>query len=120
MTRPHDDLKIACMLSGAFAIIASAAVPFLLDALPPDARSLPLPLPGFCVVLAFGTFLVYGLLAWAGIRMSRATGHEPAPVLGALARHEPALPRMGSLVIALGSGFLVGTFIVVAVALIRR
>jgi hypothetical protein len=52
VVRRVDDLKSALFLSAAFAAAAAAAVPPLLPLLPEEARSLPLPLPAFCAVLA--------------------------------------------------------------------
>jgi hypothetical protein len=51
---------------------------------PPDQRTLPLPLPLFCVVLAVQFLVIYGLLALAGLRLARARNREPAPLLTAL------------------------------------
>ena len=50
MVRRVDDLKSAIVLSGALAIGATVTVPLLLPRLPPESRSLPLPLPLFCAV----------------------------------------------------------------------
>jgi hypothetical protein len=60
-----DDLRSALILSSAFAAAAAATVPLLLPALPAEARSLPLPLPVFCAVLAVQMVFVYGAIGFA-------------------------------------------------------
>jgi hypothetical protein len=111
VVRPVDDLKTALVLSGAFATAAVASVPLLLPSLPPEAQSLPLPLPVFCAVLAVQLVVVYGLLAFAGLRLARARGLEPAPELTAI---------RGRLAGASAVGLGCGVLLVAAVAAIRR
>src|SRR5262249_9671772 len=79
-----DDLKSALILASAFAVAGAATVPLLLPLLPEEARSLPLPVPVFCSVLAVQLVVVYGLLAFAGLRLARRQGLEPAPSLSTL------------------------------------
>jgi hypothetical protein len=79
-----DDLKSALVLASAFALAAVATVPLLLPLLPPEARSLPLPLPVFCTALAVQLVVVYGLLGFVGIRQARTQGLEPVPGLTAI------------------------------------
>jgi hypothetical protein len=115
-----DDLKSALVLAGTFALAATATVPLLLPSLPPEARSLPLPLPVFCAVLAVQLVFLYGLLGFAGIRLARTRGLEPVPDLTAIWnpqatrwawKHAPA-----SFAVGLGCGAL----LVAAVAAIQR
>lgn len=84
MTQRGDDLKSALILAIAFAAAGALTVPFLLPTLPPEARRLPLPLPMFCTVLAVQLLVLYGLFAFAGLRLARARGLEPAPELTAI------------------------------------
>ena len=84
MVRWIDDLKSALVLSSALALAAASTVPLLLPSLPPEARSLPLPLPVFCMVLAGQLVVLYGLLGFVGLRLARARGLEPAPFLTAI------------------------------------
>jgi hypothetical protein len=84
VVRRVDDFRSALLLSGAFAVAGASAVPLLLPALPPEARSLPLPMPLFSLLLSIQLGIVYGLLAWAGLRLGRFRGLEPAPILSSL------------------------------------
>ena len=65
-----NDLRTAAVLGGSVALLGAAAVPFLLPSIfelvPPDQRTLPLPLPLFCVVLAIQFLVIYGSFALAG------------------------------------------------------
>src|SRR5215831_18446908 len=79
-----DDLKSALVLSGAFAVAAASTVPLLLRSLPAEARSLPLPVPAFCAVLAVQLVVVYGTLGFAGFRLARGRALEPALYLSSL------------------------------------
>jgi membrane protease YdiL (CAAX protease family) len=120
MVRPLDDLKSALVLSGAFAVAVASAVPLLLSTLPPQARSLPLPMGVFCILLVVQLVVVYGLIGWAGLRLARFRGLEPAPVLTVVwvgkadfhAQVRPAAP----VVVGVGCGIL----LTAAVAAIRR
>jgi membrane protease YdiL (CAAX protease family) len=93
VVRRIDDLKSALVLSGAFALAGVAAVWLLLPSLPPEARSLPLPLPVFCAVLAVQLVVLYGLLGFAGLRLARSRGLEPAPYLTSI--WDPHATRRG-------------------------
>src|SRR5262245_46644564 len=77
VVRPVNDLKSALVLSAAFAVPAAATVPVLLPSLSAEARSLPLPLPVFCAVLAAQMFILYGLLGFAGLRLARSRRLDP-------------------------------------------
>jgi membrane protease YdiL (CAAX protease family) len=118
------DLKTAAVLSGSTGLLGAATVPFLLpsafELLPPDQRTLPLPLPLFCVVLAIQIFLLYGLFALAGLRMARITNREPAPLLTALwtikRRNSSAAPAAQ----AFCTGLLCGLVLVGVVSVIGR
>src|SRR5262249_10857030 len=77
-----NDLKTAAVLAGSAGLLGAATVPFLLPSIselvPPEQRTLPLPLPLFCVALAIQFLLFYGLLALAGLRLAGgATGNLP-------------------------------------------
>src|SRR6478736_76308 len=83
-----NDLKTAAVLAGSAGLLGAATVPLLLPSIfelvPPEQRTLPLPLPLFCVALAIQFLLIYGLLALAGLRLARARNREPAPLLSAI------------------------------------
>src|SRR4051794_29852627 len=115
-----DDLKSALVLSSAVAIAAAAAVPLLLLSLPSGARSLPLPQPVFCTVLAVQLVVVYGLLGFVGLRLARTQGLEPAPCLTAI--WDPKSNRWGwrraGAAFAIGIGC--GALLIAAVAAIER
>src|SRR5215470_9635049 len=119
-----NDLKTAAVLAGAAGLLGAVTVPFLLPSIlelaPPDQRTLPLPLPLFCVALAIQFLLVYGLFALAGLRLARARDREPAPLLSAVwTKKRPnrfSLPAG----LAFGTGILCGLALVGAIALIKR
>ena len=120
MVRRVDDLKSALVLSSAFAMAAAAAVPLLLPSLPPEARSLPLPQPLFCTVLAVQLVVLYGLLGFVGLRLARTRGFEPAPCLTAI--WTPQAHRWGRrrAEAAFAIGLSCGALLVAAVAAIQR
>ncbi|MBI3464482.1 MAG: CPBP family intramembrane metalloprotease [Planctomycetes bacterium] len=120
MVRVVDDLKSALILSGGFALAASAVVPGLLQTLPPEARSLPLPLPAFCAVLSVQLLAVYGLLGLAGLRLARGRGREPAPQLTALWAPHAACPGWSRVPFAFALGLGCGLLLVAAVATVQR
>jgi hypothetical protein len=118
------DLKTAAVLAGSAGLLGAATVPLLLSSIfelvPPEQRSLPLPLPLFCVVLAIQFLVIYGLLALAGLRLARARDREPAPLLSAFwTKTRPN--RFGwPTGLAFGTGILCGIVLVSTVALIKR
>ena len=118
-----SDLKTAAVLAGSAGLLGAATVPFLLPSIfelvPAEQRTLPLPLPLFCVVLAIQFLLVYGSLALAGLRLARARHREPAPLLSALwTGQRPG--RVGvPAVQAFGTGLFCGVVLVGAVVLIK-
>jgi membrane protease YdiL (CAAX protease family) len=119
-----NDLKTAAVLSGSAGLLGAVTVPFLLPSIfelaPPDQRTLPLPLPLFCVALAIQFLLVYGLFALAGLRLARARDREPAPLLSAIWT-EKRPNRFGLPAgLAFGTGILCGLALVGAIALIKR
>src|SRR5262245_22963729 len=120
VVRRVDDLKSALVLSIAFAMAAAAAVPLLLPSLPPEARSLPLPLPLFCTLLAVQLVVVYGLLGFVGLRLARTRGFEPAPCLTAIwnPQSNRGVWRRAGAAFAIGLGC--GALLVAAVAAIKR
>jgi membrane protease YdiL (CAAX protease family) len=119
-----NDLKTAAVLAGSAGLLGAVTVPFLLPSIfelvPEEQRTLPLPLPVFCVILAIQFLVIYGLFALAGLRLARARGREPAPLLSAIwARRRPdgfGLPAAG----AFGTGLVCGLGLVGAIALIKR
>jgi hypothetical protein len=118
-----NDLKTAAVLAGSGGLLGAATIPFLLPSIfelvPSEQRTLPLPLPLFCVILAFQFLVIYGLLALAGLRLARAGNREPAPLLSALwAKKRPDVSGMPT-GWAFGTGLLCGLGLVGAVALIR-
>jgi membrane protease YdiL (CAAX protease family) len=119
-----NDLKTATVLAGSAGILGAVTVPFLLpsafELVPPEQRTLPLPLPLFCIILAVQFLIIYGLLALAGLRLARARDREPAPLLSAIwTRKCP--DRFGVPAgLAFGTGILWGLALVGAVALIKR
>jgi hypothetical protein len=119
----RNDLKTAVVLAGSAGLLGAITVPFLLpsafELVPPDQRTLPLPLPLFSVVLAIQFLIIYGLLAWAGLRLARTRNREPAPLLSAIWTN--TLPnRFGSAAgWAFATGVLCGLAVVGAVALIK-
>src|SRR5262245_22403772 len=82
------DLKTADGLAWWGRVHGAATVPFLLPSIselvPPEQRTLPLPLPLFCVALAIQFLVFYGLLGLAGLCLARARNREPAPLLSAI------------------------------------
>ena len=120
MARRIDDLKSALTLSSAFAVAATATVPLLLPSLPPDARSLPIPTPVFCALLAVQLAVLYGILGFVGIRLARARGLEPAPCLTAIWGPRPTGWEWRQAAGAFANGLSCGALLVAAVAAIRR
>jgi hypothetical protein len=120
VTRIVDDLKSSLILSGLFAVLAASAVPLLVLSMPPEAGSLPLPLPVFCAVLAVQLALAYGILGLAGFRLARSRGLEPAPVLTALWTPNVTGRSKSRVVMALVAGLGCGVLLVAAVATIQR
>jgi len=115
-----DDLKSALLLASAFALAAAATVPLLLPWLPPEARSLPLPLPVFCTALAVELVVVYGLLGFVGIRLARTQGLEPVPGLTAIWNPQAARWGWRRAAVAFAVGLGCGALLVAAVGAIQR
>lgn len=117
------DLKTASVLAGATGILGAITVPFLLPAVmefaPTADWELPLPLPIFCVVLAVQFLIIYGLLAWAGLRLARARQRNPAPRLTALWLRQIPQPFAFPAMCAFGTGLICGAILVAKVALIK-
>lgn len=114
------DARSAMLLSGTFAILAAAAVPLLVDVLPPAARNLPLPLPLFCAALALQLFIVYGLFALGGLRLARRSALSPAPLLTSLWTREWQDGHGRRAALGFAVGLTGGVFLVTAAALIQR
>jgi len=119
-----NDLKTAAVLAGSTGLLGAVTVPFLLPSIfklvPPEQRTLSVPLPLFCVLLAIQFLVIYGLFALAGLRLARARNREPAPLLSAIwAKKRP--DHFGSPAgLAFGTGILCGIVLVCAIALIKR
>jgi hypothetical protein len=119
-----NDLKTAAVLAGSAGLLGAVTVPLLLPSIfelvPPDQRTLPLPLPVFCVVLAIQFLVIYSLFALAGLRLARARNREPAPLLSAIwANKRPdrfVLPASQ----AFSTGLLCGLCLVGAIAWVKR
>src|SRR5262245_1841527 len=111
-----NDLKTAAVLGGSAGLLGAVTVPFLLPSLfelvPPEQRTLPVPLSLFCALLAIHFLVIYGLFAFAGLRLARARGREPAPLLTAIWTKK-RLNRFG-----LQAGLAVGTGILCGIALV--
>src|SRR5262245_27326586 len=118
------DLKTAAVLSGCAGLLAAVTVPLLLpsvfEQIPAEQRTLPLPLPVFCLALALQVFVAYGFLAFAGLRMARARDLEPAPLLTGIWLHRPPKRVAARAAPAFATGLLCGVFLAGAIALIRR
>jgi hypothetical protein len=120
VVRRLDDLKSALVLSSAFAIAGAVTVPLLLPSLPSPARSLPLPVPVFCTVLAVQLLVLYGLLAFVGLRLARAAGLEPAPELTPLWNPQATRAKWNRAGVAFVIGLGCGLLLVGVVATIQR
>lgn len=133
-----DDFKTASLLAGIYGLLAAATTYVLVPLLPLDqGGALPLPLPMFAAILAIQLWLVYGLLAWVGLRLARARNQNPAPLVATLwqkrggprperagqvqpAAGPPAPYRWSTLDAALAIGAACGLFLIIAVNLIQR
>jgi hypothetical protein len=120
VARRVHDIKSALILSTAFAAAAALTVPLLLPALPAEARSLPLPLPVFCAMLAVQMVAFYGMLGFAGLRLARMRGLEPAPYLTALWDQQARRPRGDRAGVAFAVGLGCGVLLVATIAAIQR
>jgi membrane protease YdiL (CAAX protease family) len=94
-------------------------LPSISELVPPEQRTLPLPLPLFCVVLAIQFLVFYGLLALAGLRLARARNREPAPLLSAVWTGQRPSSVSLPAGLAFGTGLLCGVALVAAVTLIK-
>jgi hypothetical protein len=120
MVQRVHDLKSALVLSTSLGAAAALTVPFLLPSLPGKAQSLPLPLAVFCAVLAVQMTVVYGAFAFAGLRLARSRGFEPAPFLTAIWDQQITRPHWSWAVLAFTIGLGCGAVLVAAVAAIQR
>ena len=118
------DLRSAAVLSGLTGVFAAFTVPMLLpsvfEQLPPDQRTLPMPLPVFCIALAFQLFVIYGLLGLAGLRLARARHREPAPALTTFWARQPSPGIAVSAGRAFGTGLVCGCLLVGVMYAIRQ
>jgi membrane protease YdiL (CAAX protease family) len=119
-----NDLKTAAVLGGSAGLFGAATVPLLvpysLEFVPPEQRTLPMPLPLFCVVLAFAFLIIYGMFALAGLRLARARGREPAPLCSAFWTGKGASGFGRPAGLAIGTGLLCGLALVGVMAWIKR
>jgi len=118
-----NDLKTAAVLGGSAGLLGAVTVPFLLPSIfelvPREQRTLPVPLPLFCALLAIQFLVIYGLFAFAGLHLARARGREPAPLLSAIWTKK-RLNRFGLPAgLAFGTGILCGFALVGAITLIK-
>ena len=116
----YGDTKIAVVLAAAFALLAAAAVPFILQVVPPEARTLPLPVPLFSLILALQSLIVYGLFALAGLRMARRRALDPAPFLSGLWMRKLPDRIWIPLGISCGTGIFCGLLLFIIVSAIQR
>jgi len=118
-----DDLKTAAVLAGAAGLLGALSVPFLLPLsfqfVPPEQRTLPLPLPLFCGLLVTQFLVVYGLIALAGLRLARRRNLEPAPLLSGIWTRKRVENFGPPTVMAFGTGLLCGMALVGAMGLIK-
>src|SRR3972149_401107 len=81
------DLRTGVVLSAAYGASGAVATLTLLPAITRQVEwAPPLPMPLFGALPAVQLAVVYGLLGWAGARMARRRGGEPAPTLTGLWR----------------------------------
>ncbi len=110
------DLKYAAMLAGAYGILGAVAAVLLMPLIASKVSvELPLPLPVFAAILAVQLTVVYGLLAWGGLRMARARGLDPTP---SMARRAPR-ERVERAVVPGVAGLASGAAIVLGVRAIQ-
>lgn len=115
------DLRSAALLAGVYGVTGAVAALLLIPLVAQKTEvKLPLSVPAFAVVLAVQLTAIYGLMAWAGLRMARGRGLEPAPMLTQLWRGERL--RVGWVGFGRGAltGLLVGSALVLAVKGITR
>ena len=92
----------------------------LLPTIGPQAEwAPPLPMTWFVSVLAAQLTVIYGLLGWAGTRMARQRGVEPAPTLTGLWQGAGLRIRWRGLGAGVGGGIGCGAALVVLVTIIR-
>lgn len=115
------DLRTAVLLSSLYGITGGVAALLLLPLLAQKTEiKLPLTPPLFASVLALQLTVIYGLMGWAGLRLARARGLEPAPLLTALWRSQRPLPSFRGLPVAAATGLLCGASLIIAVRAITR
>jgi membrane protease YdiL (CAAX protease family) len=118
-----NDLQTAAVLGWSAGLLGAVTIPFLLPSIselvPPEQRTLPVPLPLFCTLLAIFFLVIYGLVAFAGLRPERKRGRELAPLLSAIWTKK-SLDRFGLPAgLAFGTGILCGIALVGATTLIK-
>jgi hypothetical protein len=107
------------VLSAAYGISAAVTALSLLPALREKVEwTPPLPMPLFVAILAVQLTAIYGLLGWAGARMARRRGVEPAPTLTRLWMGEGFSVRWRGMGAALVGGTASGATLVILVKFI--
>jgi hypothetical protein len=115
------DLRTAVLLAGAYGVAGAAASLLLLPLIAQHTDvKLPVPPPLFAILLAIQLTVVYGLLGWAGLRMARGRGLEPAPILTTLWQGGGLRMRRGGLLQGTVGGLVAGAALLLAVWSIRR
>ncbi len=84
-------VKVAALLGAVCAVGAAAVIPYQLALLPAVRAELPLPVPLVALVSALQSGVLFGLLAWAGLRLGASVGLG-APRLEAWAQGAPGQP----------------------------
>lgn len=105
----REDLRLAMWLGLACGLATAALFPYLMLLMPAELAKLPMPLPAIIVLQSLQSTLLFGLLAFAGLRMGHALGLG-APWLRALATGRPRSAQPWPLAIVVGA--LVGGAIV--------
>jgi hypothetical protein len=87
----REDLRIAAVLAVACALATAALVPYLLDLMPEARAKLTLPLAIVVPLQALQGGLIFGVLAFVGLRLGPRAGLD-APWLRALVTGQPRPP----------------------------
>ena len=115
------DLRTASLLSGLYGVTGAIAAVLLLPLIAARTEvQLPVPTPVFAALLAVQLMVIYALLGWAGLRMARRRGLDPAPTLTKL--WQGLGVRIGWRGMAAGAvgGLISGAALVLAIKIITR
>ena len=114
------DLRTGVVLSAAYGASGAVAAMTLLPSITQQVQwTPPLPMPLFVALLAVQLTVVYGLLGWAGARMARRRGVEPAPTLTGLWRGAGLRVRWRGMGAGVVGGLGCGAALVVLVKIIK-